>query len=283
MTFWMEANIPHSTDAAEAWASLEDELDAWADTERRATFWWRDDDATTPTPALERLLRAAGRHGVPLALAVIPRDTGEALPAALPPSVAVLQHGWAHANHAAPPAKKAELGDDRPLAEVAGELTAGWDRLAGLFGRRALPVVTPPWNRVGAGVASALPSMGFRGLSTFGPRPEGGGIMRINTHADVIDWRGGRRFAGTAAVLAAVVAHLRGRRLGTADAEEPTGLLTHHLDHDDGVWEFIDRFFDKTRHHPVTAWPSAEELFPYPDMSTHRPSTEAAARERRGP
>ncbi len=37
-----------------------------------ADFWWRDDDATTRTPALERLLALSTTPRLPLALAVIP-------------------------------------------------------------------------------------------------------------------------------------------------------------------------------------------------------------------
>ena len=65
------------------WPGLSAELDAWAAAGRTATFWWRDDDATAPTPELGRLLRLAGAHGAPLALAVIPAEAGPALAEAL--------------------------------------------------------------------------------------------------------------------------------------------------------------------------------------------------------
>src|SRR4029450_2060394 len=55
-----------------SWPDLDAELDAWAKAGRRAPLWWRDDDAARTTPALERLLALHARHGVPLALAVIP-------------------------------------------------------------------------------------------------------------------------------------------------------------------------------------------------------------------
>ena len=38
------------------WADLDAELDRWKAAGRAATLWWRDDDATRPTPALDRLL-----------------------------------------------------------------------------------------------------------------------------------------------------------------------------------------------------------------------------------
>ena len=52
--------------------ALDRELDAWAAAGRVAEAWWRDDDATAPTPALARLLEARRAAGAPVALAVIP-------------------------------------------------------------------------------------------------------------------------------------------------------------------------------------------------------------------
>jgi hypothetical protein len=244
-----------------AWAALDAELDAWAAQGRQAVLWWRDDDAVSVTPALDRLLDGSRRYGIPLALAVIPRDAVPGLDRALPPSVIVLQHGWAHLNHAAPGEKKAELGDHRPLEQVAAELDLGWSRLVRMFGVCALPVLVPPWNRIGQGVAAALPSLGFGGLSTFGPRPRGPfAPARVNTHVDIIDWRR-RCFAGTVGCLETTVSHLSARRLGHADGDEPVGLLTHHLVHDDESWAFLDRFFARTRAHPAVTWASADRLF----------------------
>lgn len=249
--------------AADPWSALDRELSAWADAGRAATFWWRDDDAVRPTPALDRLLSLSGRHGVPVALAVIPAFVEDGLARRLDGDMAtVLQHGWAHANHAPDGEKKAELGDHRPPGAIGEELRRGADRLRTLFGGRFLPVLTPPWNRIGAETAAALPGWGYAGLSTFGPRKAAGdGIARVNTHADIIDWRGDRDFAGDRAVLDAACRHLSARRAGTADPDEPTGLLTHHLDHDAESWDFIDRLLSWTRSHPAVSWRSAATLF----------------------
>ena len=61
------------------WSDLTQELDAWTADGRRATLWWRDDDAAEPDAALERLLALAATHGLPLALAVIPARATRAL------------------------------------------------------------------------------------------------------------------------------------------------------------------------------------------------------------
>ena len=54
------------------WRDLTWELDAWATAGQTATLWWRDDDATRPTPALARLRQLAQDNGIPVALAVVP-------------------------------------------------------------------------------------------------------------------------------------------------------------------------------------------------------------------
>ncbi len=82
----------------EAWQRLADELDRWAP--GTATFWWRDDDAVAPSPALDRLL---GLGSQPLALAVIPAEMVPELAGYLTGrKVDVLQHGYAHRNHEPP-------------------------------------------------------------------------------------------------------------------------------------------------------------------------------------
>lgn len=246
---------------ASAWTTLTAELDRWAEVGRTASFWWRDDDAVAATPALETLLGLSDRHRIPLALAVIPEAAESGLAERLARSdapVIVLQHGFAHRNHAPAGEKSAELGDHRAPEAVAKELALGRDRLAALFGDRFVPVMVPPWNRIGVGVEAVLPDLGFGGLSTFGPRPAAG-LGYLNTHVDIIDWRGDRGFAGEDACLDAAIAHLSSRRTGRCDPDEPTGLLTHHLVHDAVCWQFIDRFLTALQAHPAAAWMTAAE------------------------
>ena len=132
--------------ASASWHDLVEELDAWTDAGRTATFWWRDDDAQVPTEPLGRMVALAESWTVPLALAVIPAGVTPELAVFLKPCsfVSILQHGWSHANHAVPSAKKCELGADRPIEAVLAELAEGKDVLKRLFGPRALPVLVPP-------------------------------------------------------------------------------------------------------------------------------------------
>jgi hypothetical protein len=250
---------------AAAWAALHEELDCWAASGRSATFWWRDDDAVSATPALGRLLAMRKALGEPLALAVIPAGADASLREALAAEqgVDVLQHGWAHANHAPEGERpKAELGPHRPHDAIAAELVQGWLKLAELIGPALLPVLVPPWNRIDAGLLPLLPRLGYAAVSTFKPRPAreaAPGLIVLNTHIDIIDWPGTRAFCGDEAAITAACDHLRAKRTGAADAAEPTGLLTHHLAHDDGCWDFIGRFVSETAGHAGARWVAAGE------------------------
>ncbi|UEM20979.1 polysaccharide deacetylase family protein [Skermanella mucosa] len=250
------------------WAALARELDLWAEAGRTATLWWRDDDAVSPSPALARLRDAATAADVPVALAVIPAGATPELAEELRrwPGASVLQHGLSHANHETPPSKKTELGPARSVEAVLADLAEGW-RLLRPFD--PLPVLVPPWNRIAAEVAARLPAIGYAGLSTFNARPRPcpvPGLVQVNTHADVIDWRGGGGFAGTEAVIGAMVRHLAARRTGAADPDEATGLLTHHLVHDDPCRRFLDRFPAAASEHPAVRWLGAPALFRSPSF-----------------
>jgi len=252
----------------DAWQRLAGELARWAP--GAATFWWRDDDAVAPSAALERLL---GLGSQPVALAVIPAEMRPELAGYLAGpagrKVDVLQHGYAHRNYEPPEAKKAELGAARASAAVLEELGRGARLLAAAFGTQALPVLVPPWNRIAEPLIELLPGEGYRGLSTQGPqqtRPPGmalrqRGLLQVNTHVDIVDWRGGRRFIGGEAAINLAVGHLAARRQGRAAAREPTGLLTHHLVLPEAAFDFTAEFLARTAEHPAVQWRAARDIF----------------------
>lgn len=244
-----------------SWRNLSRELDRWLESGRTATLWWRDDDATRPSGALDRLLELSHRRRVPTALAVVPGRVDVALASVVSGTpTRVLQHGCRHLNRASPDAKKCELIAD---SAIEGELMTGRARLDGLFHSALLPVLVPPWNRIDPALIARLTALGYRGLSRFKPR-DGSTVMglhQVNTHIDIMDWVTGRGFRGELEVLAAAVEHLRARRLSLVDPDEPTGLLTHHLEHDEPCWIFIDRLLAETRDHPAARWLSAGEIF----------------------
>ncbi len=247
-------------------------------------MWWRDDDAAAPCERLDRLLAIAGP--VPVALAVIPAlatpglaawlDTGAGRSGS-PAPVAVLQHGWRHLDHASRPhdhasraatnrtaAKKSEFPAERPISSVAAELAAGRQTLRTLFGGRALGVLAPPWNRFDDGFLPLLAGCGIAAISRVKPRAAAWpapGVFAANVHVDLVAWRADRGFIGEAAALAGLVGHLRARRGGAADRDEPTGILTHHLVQDRATDEFLARLMALTLAHPAARWLDAGAVF----------------------
>ena len=239
------------------WAALDSELSRWAAAGFTAPVWWRDDDAIDTTGALDRLLDLAGAHAVPLGLAVVPAAATAALAQRLsaePAGIRVLQHGYAHQNHAMHPERNIELGSHRPAMVVAGELGTGWLALERLFGPRALPVVVPPWNRIDAALLPILPEIGFRGVSTLGNRRRRypvRGLHQVNVHVDIIDWRNGRVFIGEDRAIGGLIDALQHRResagLKGAEELEPIGMLTHHLVMTEPAWDFMHALFNQLK------------------------------------
>jgi len=242
-------------------------LDWFAERGEKVRFWWRDDDAVAPSATLDRLLSLAGRHDVDVALAVIPKDAAGALAARLAqePHAVVLQHGWQHANHQRKDKgeKSAELGSRRPLSEALNELGEGKARLEALFGTRFVPALVPPWNRIDPAITRCLTGLGFAGLSTYTWMhfPNAG---QVQTHVDMIDWRGGCGFIGWEAARMRLDLQLARRR---TNPREPVGLLSHHLVQDEASFAFLDEVLTLTRHHEGADWPPIPGLFdqPFPD------------------
>lgn len=249
-----------------SFSALQAELDRWSAFGRRATLWWRDDDACEATPSLARMLAISAVHSAPLALAVIPakftKDLVDVVAAA--PGCTVLQHGFEHRNHAPAGERRCELGAHRPLPALAAELARGQERLRCAFPGQFLAVLVPPWNRIAPEVVATLAGLGYRGLSTFAPRTAAfaaPGLAQCNAHVDPIAGRRGRVFVGEDEAAARLAAQLAMRRAGSVDPTEPTGLLTHHLDFDDAAWRFVDAVLARTRAHPAVAWLSVGAAF----------------------
>ncbi|MEC7258954.1 MAG: polysaccharide deacetylase family protein [Pseudomonadota bacterium] len=239
---------------------MDAELYHWRDAGRRIPIWWRDDDAIAATAPLDRLIGLSERHGLPLHLAVIPADARTDLAERLAdaPLVVPVVHGWAHLAHTPADQKKAEFSASRPLADRLTDAAKGLERLHDLLGAKAVaPMFVPPWNRMGADMAPGLARLGYRFLSTYGPRASefsAPGLVTVNTHVDVIDWRGTRSLVPPETLIARLVSTLKDRREGRADADEPLGLLTHHLVHDPAIWKFTDRLIDRLLQGPVQTW-----------------------------
>jgi hypothetical protein len=247
-----------------SWAELDAELGQWRDAGRVVDFWWRDDDAARPSKSLARLLELSEVRRVPLGLAVVPLEAVPEIFAGLKASV--LMHGTDHRNRAAPGEKKTEFAAAEADRDAVARLCIAREWLAAQAGKRFLPVLAPPWNRFKRPLAARLPEAGLHGLSGYGPRDKAEaapGVRQVNTHVDIVDWRGTRGFVGEEAALRIAVKHLASRRMGEVDAGEPTGWLTHHALHDPGAWKFLERLFERTTARGAR-WIDPMELFPSP-------------------
>jgi len=246
--------------------ALYKELDEWNFIGEEALLWWRDDDARSDTAALDTLLRLSNRFDIPLALAVIPDGLDASLTDKLRPysGITVLQHGYAHTNHAPEERKKQELGPHRPLEVIGDELARGYRHLAHAFPTSFFPILVPPWNRIDARLIPRLSGLGYQGLSTFKAGARAGpvaALRTVNTHVDIIHWKDGKKFAGAGEVIAQLVDHLSGKRTGRYDPAEPTGLLTHHLVQDAVGTEFLIALFAALDDHPAVKWIDARTAF----------------------
>lgn len=252
-----------------AYDSLLAELDAWQKADTTAEFWWRDDDAAEPCVELDRLFRLSQSTGVPCGLATIPARAGEPLRKDVSSQsyIWVLQHGYAHTNHAKGSGKAWELGSHRPASVVLDEMRDGMLKLTQLFKSRFIPVVVPPWNRIDPELLPYLPVMGYRGLSASykSHRPVPPGDLRVaDAHCDVLSWKDKPhvRFAGLEKCLASLTGHLQAKRQGETDEREPTCVLTHHLVMPPDAWEFMDTLFSITMAHPAARWMSPADIWP---------------------
>ncbi|CAN7697567.1 polysaccharide deacetylase family protein [Phyllobacterium sp. LjRoot231] len=243
------------------WQPLQEELARWINANRNARFWLRDDDAVKPTAALERLLALGSEHAVPLTLAVIPAHAEAQLARRLAheDSVTVAVHGWSHENHAPKNEKKQELGPHRALNVVTAQLSDGCKLLEELFPKRFVPVLVPPWNRMDPLLPPELRELGFKAISVFGPpkAKHTAFLPVINTHVDLMDWHGTRGCRDHGELVAAIVKELQQRFDGS---DEPIGILTHHLVHDESTWEFLLTLFAVTAEVPGGRWISIRKL-----------------------
>lgn len=244
------------------WSELQRTLDRLADTGAQARFWLRDDDATSDTPPLRQLADWARRAELELLLALVPSAADTSLQHLIEttPQFLGAVHGWAHENHAPASEKKQELGAHRPIDVVCAELAAALQRTIDLCDDRALPVLVPPWNRISADVVRNLPHLGFSGLSTFSDaftQPAIAGLEVQNSHVDIIDWRGTRGGRPHGDLIKEVTAMIEIR----APEDQPIGILSHHLVHDETAWSFLEGLSELVQRHPGAAWVSPAQVF----------------------
>ena len=243
------------------WTPLRRELRTWVKIGLRLPVWWRDDDAIEPTPQLDRLRLLAEDFGLPVHLAIVPAHAKPELgPWLRDGPFRGVVHGWSHRNHAPPGTKSSEFGT--PRADAVEDAAHALRHLRQLFDADVHPMFVPPWNRIDPGLLPGLPAVGYRAVSTFGPRKSAEatpGLAQINTHVDPVDWHGTRGLADPEKVLGKLVAHLQARRDRQADRTEPLGLLTHHLMMDHSTWDFCRGLLLELQEGPMERFDFADE------------------------
>jgi hypothetical protein len=221
--------------------------------------WLRDDDAVDTTPALDRLAALCGAAGLPVLLAVIPVGATDALATWLldHPFVTPCQHGFAHANHAAPGERACELGGRRSDETVMAELHRGRALLIDRLGPALSGLLVPPWNRIRDSLLPGLARAGYTALSTFAgaTTPAPAPLPRLDCDLDIIDWRHGRRGRSVEDLCTRLLPLIA--RAGASG--QPIGLLTHHLQHDEAAWLFLRAFLQATRDDPSVVFTAAVE------------------------
>lgn len=245
---------------AAALAHLNQVLNQADDAGATITFWWRDDDAVADTASLDQLELMASTHNVPVALAVIPRNLDASLARKVEASetFSILVHGIAHKNNATAGQKKQELvvGDDATFAS----LISGRDQLIETFGKRALPVLVPPWNRVSAEITGGLHRAGLAGWSGYADHVTDAVLSASPTHLDPIDWKAGGGLVAVGPFIERLV-RLIGEARAIGPAAQPIGLLTHHLVHDAWIWAFLDGLLKTLRSHRCVRFIAAKDVF----------------------
>jgi hypothetical protein len=242
------------------WQPLREELDRWREGSITARLWLRDDDTVAPTPLLDGLAELTARYRIPVVLAVVPANTDGALVHYLHdvPHLSPAIHGWTHANHAPADQKKQELGLHRGRDIVLADLADAHRRMSDLHGERLIPMLVPPWNRIDPELVPDLPGLGYQALSAFGePTLALLGLTVINTHVDLIDFRGTRRCHDHALLVQQLTHELSRSRQSDHSA---VGILSHHLIDDPSAVRFLEELFTVTTHHPACRWMDIADL-----------------------
>jgi hypothetical protein len=157
------------------------------------------------------------------------------------------------ASAAAPWFRPTRAGSDEPVSALPSR-----------GGMALVPVFVPPWNRAAPELVSALPALGYRGVSMFKDRRAAlatPGLVQVNTHIDPIDWQAGGGLADAAMLGAMLARAITDRTEGRADRAEAIGLLTHHLVHDDAVWAFCEECVAHLSHRRGMRFLAARVLF----------------------
>ena len=149
-------------------------------------------------------------------------------------------------------------------------------------------VFVPPFGRMSQALVSALPQIGFSGISgaagwlerrlsqlsdwdirvpRIGPvyRSE---VSRLDVQIDPINWQD-RTAHDPAKINQILVRCLRARRHGLLASSLPIGIVTHHLDHDESIWRACDALLQLLRCHQAVKFLNVRDFFRCPPKTAH--------------
>ena len=261
------------------WQAVHQELSLWQRQGLTASVWVRDDDATGVTDALYQLERIARRFSIQIGLAIIPTKVRKALITHLEPHSEAFYpmcHGYMHADHGIE-GHPSEFGDDRPLAALAEEAQLASAAFRSHFGRP--PVFVPPYSRISPHLERRLTQFGFKRLSNIPGRTQRGlaklhrslshlphlprylamPVPNVDIHIDVIDWRA-HSAKSSHQVASELLGELRMRRKGYIPPHTPIGVLTHHLVHDDLIWQSFEELLENLAAEPAVRLRGAADV-----------------------
>jgi hypothetical protein len=194
--------------------------------------FFRDDDVGWRGDRLRELLDLFAELALPLDLAVIPAELDAQAAQELRERVGtagrrlgVHQHGYRHANHEPPGARRCEFGPARSREAQLCDIAAGRELLDALLGDAVEPIFTPPWNRCTAATGSCLLELGFEVLSREAKAEplDAPGLRELPVSVDWLKRRDGARLPREAvAELAA----------GAVGGGGPVGVMLHHAEMD---------------------------------------------------
>ena len=248
------------------------ELAHWRQAGKQVRLWWRDDDAREPTPALDRLLAIAHKHEAPLTLAVVPDLKPQRVAERILslPHVVIAQHGADHVNRSPPGRDLSEMAPDETIDVISARMAQGAARLRGL--PSIINLYVPPFNNFDDRLTAALRLNGISAISAWGGQAaREGDLKRVDAHFETLRWGGGARFKGAWKLTTQFAKHLRQRRRAGA-WDEPIGFLTHHLDHDEASWAFLDGFLRRTAKDPVFSLIDIRDVLELAPPSARKPA-----------
>jgi hypothetical protein len=204
-------------------------------------FWWRDDDARRPGPALNRLLHLSRRFEAPLTLAAVPDGDMAALVEAC---AAIRTSTWRSMASATRTARRPASPRARSMTcDTLDDISAEVETAIAAFARAGLTpdLFVPPWNNAHATLDACPGAARPDGVTLRRDRAPGARTApgRSSGH-HALEARS-RAFAGACGSCCG-----RGACWSSAAfagyGMSRLGLLTHHLDHDEASWRFLAAF-----------------------------------------